>query len=63
MSLLPTCTVCDALLKGYGNNTRCARCKLPCPVCGGNVSQCTHPLERADLDPKEIGDGRFMVAA
>jgi hypothetical protein len=56
MSLLPTCCICDALLKDYGGNTRCPRCKLPCPTCGGNVAKCQHPLAqivevKRDTDP------------
>ena len=50
MSLLATCSICDALLKGYGNNTRCERCSKPCPVCGGNRAQCHHPLEDVPED-------------
>lgn len=63
MSLLPTCTVCDALLKGYSGRTRCERCQQPCPECGGDVAHCSHPLTVLDLEAKPIGNGRFQVAA
>lgn len=43
MSLLPTCVVCDALLRQSGTAV-CDRCKEPCQVCGGNVAKCQHPL-------------------
>jgi len=46
MSLLPTCVVCDALLRGYGNDCLCERCKQPCPTCGGDVAHCQHPLRQ-----------------
>ena len=44
MSLLPTCVVCDALLRGYNGDCLCERCKQPCPTCGGDVAHCQHPL-------------------
>jgi hypothetical protein len=44
MSALPTCVVCDALLRGYNGNCVCERCKEPCQTCGGDVAHCQHPL-------------------
>jgi hypothetical protein len=65
MSDLPSCSVCDTRIDPYGRDgVRCSRCAEPCPTCGRDVSLCVHPLaERADLDPKELPNGRFQVAA
>ncbi len=65
MSAVPTCVCCDARLDAHGRDgTRCDRCAEPCPTCDSDVMLCGHPLrERADLEPKEIGNGRFQVAA
>lgn len=64
MSLITTCVVCDRLIHGYNGDCVCERCQQPCPTCGGDVAYCQHPLpERAQLDPKELPDGRFQVAA
>ena len=48
MSLIPTCVVCDALLRGYNGNCLCERCKQPCATCGGDVAHCQHPLSTAE---------------
>jgi hypothetical protein len=64
MSMVNKCTVCDEPVNPYGGETRCDRCYQPCPTCRGDVMLCKHPLpERADLDPKELPNGRFQVAA
>jgi hypothetical protein len=58
------CVVCDAAINPYGQDTRCERCSEPCTICGGDVSLCQHPLqERADLEPKQLPNGRWSVAA
>lgn len=45
MSLVPCCTICDTRLRGDDRGeTRCARCRLPCPTCNGDVAHCQHPL-------------------
>lgn len=43
MSLLPTCSVCDALIRVSGE-TRCSRCNQDCPDCGGVIGFCSHDL-------------------
>jgi hypothetical protein len=68
MSLIPTCVICDALLRGYNGDCLCERCKQPCPTCGGYVGNCQHPLraeqsEGLELEPRPIGDGWFRSAA
>lgn len=64
MSLLPTCTVCDALLRTSGT-TRCDRCAEPCPACDGDVAHCRHPLAvpYTRFSFKTLGNGRAQVAA
>lgn len=44
MSLVPRCIVCDAPVPPYAGETRCERCKEPCPTCRGDVAYCQHPL-------------------
>jgi hypothetical protein len=44
MSLVRTCVVCDALLRGYNGDCLCDRCKRPCPTCHGDIGFCQHPL-------------------
>jgi hypothetical protein len=65
MSLRPLCFVCDQpVASPYAPEAYCERCKQGCPVCGGDVAFCKHPLpERADLEPRELPSGRFQVAA
>jgi hypothetical protein len=65
MSMIPKCVVCDSpVANRYAPDTHCERCKRPCQMCGGMVQNCRHPLpECADLEPKELPNGRFQVAA
>ena len=56
MSLLPTCVICDALLRGYNGDCVCKRCKKPCETCGGDVAHCRHPLREDTSLTEVIGD-------
>jgi hypothetical protein len=61
VSLLPTCCVCDALLRGYNGDTRCPRCEQPCPECGGDVAYCRHKL--TDVRVSALPGGGYRAEA
>jgi hypothetical protein len=69
VSLVPTCCVCDALLRTYNGDTRCERCKQDCPTCGGDVAYCRHalpePLTVCEGDPfrHSLRDAAHPVAS
>jgi len=69
MTMIPTCVVCDSRVANiYAPGSRCERCKLPCPTCGGDVAFCQHKLPDAAAEYAEqlvevehLGPGRIAA--
>jgi hypothetical protein len=62
MSLLPECPCCGGLMTGNIRTTLSSACRCGYPE-KVTWNQFKEKRERADLDPKPLGDGRWGVAA